>query len=371
MTFEKKILENQKKLSICIVNTHFFDKVGGSQLQCDIIAEELQKRGHNVTYIAIDGNPRSYNKNYGVVPVERDGNQIGQKISEIKPDVLYWRFNKKFFLKSVKKAAKYVGKIVFAVSNIKDLQPYSASLKKPLRLNTVKEFIQKNLVSRYNHTGFNYVDALTVNNENQLYLSPITPCIYVPNAIYTEFDNFSWPRPFILWVANIKHRKQPEIFINAAQKLSNREIDFIMIGKIEDSSYDWIERNSRVPNNFHYLGPKQIQTVNAALKQSLFLSTTSKPEGFSNNIIQAWYQQKPVVAFEFDPGGLIQKHELGMVSKGDIDLYLKHLDEMITNKKLRDKLGKEAYQFANSHFSKRKTVDLLEDLFLEISVEKE
>ncbi len=366
MSFKKKILANQKKLSICIVNTHFLDKIGGSQFQCDIIAEELQKRGHNVTYIAIDGTQRSYNRNYRIVPVERDGNQIGEKISEIKPDVLYWRFNKKFFYKSVKIAAKFVGKVVFAVSNITDLQPYSASLKKPLRFHSIKKYVQKNLISRYNHIGFNYVDALTVNNKNQLSLSPITPCIYVPNAIYTEFDDFSWPRPFVLWVANIKHRKRPEIFITAAERSVRNGIDFLMMGKIEDSSYNWIEQSNRTPNNFYYLGSKKIQTVNAALRQTLFLTTTSTPEGFSNNIIQAWCQQKPVVAFEFDPGGIIQKYKLGAVAGGDIEQYIKHLDEMITNKKLREKLGKEAYEFANNHFSKKKTVDLLEELFTEI-----
>lgn len=365
MSLNGKTNSTQKKLSVVIVNTHFHDTVGGSQLQCDIIAEELHKRGHKITYLAVDGKDQTYNTPYNVVGIKRDGMLIGKRISEIKPDILYWRFNKKSFFKSIKLANSGM-KVVFAVSNIRDLQPLSARVNSPASIKNFRNYVLKNIVSLYNHLGFFYVDALTVNNENQLPLSSITPRIYVPNATNVKTETFSWPKPFVLWVANIKDRKQPGLFVKLAENFVQKDIDFLMMGKLEDHSYDWIKDQKRVPGNFHYLGPQPIEKVNGALKESLFLVTTSTPEGFSNNIIQAWLQAKPVVAYEFDPGGLIAKNDLGYVSNGNFDLFLDNAGSMIDDKELRERLGEKSLHFANKHFSTKKTADLLEELFYKI-----
>lgn len=361
---------SDEKLSICIVNTHFFDTVGGSQLQCDIIAEELQKRGHKVTYLAVDGKDKTYNTSYSVVGVKRNGGLIGKKISNIDPDILYWRFNKKFFYKSLKSSANNNMKVVFAVSNIRDLQPLSATLRSPISIQNFKNYVLKNIVSLFNHLGFFYVDALTVNNENQLDLSIKSTKIYVPNATNVKSDIFKWHKPFVLWVANIKDRKQPELFVKLARNFVHKEVDFLMMGKIEDQKYEWLQDQNKVSENFHYLGSQPIEKVNGALKESLFLVTTSTPEGFSNNIIQAWLQATPVVAYEFDPGGLIQEHELGYVSSGDFNRFSENVEKMIDDVNLRTHLGEKSLEFACDHFSTNKTIDLLENLFYNILKKK-
>jgi len=355
-----------KKISIAIVNTHIQDTVGGSQLQCDIIAEELYKRGHRVSYIAVGGCNNSYNTIYNVIGVKRESEAIRKAIMNSAPDVLYWRFNKKFFYKSVKKPSQKGIKIVFAVSNIRDLQPYSARLSKGSGITGLKEFILKNIVSRYNHMGYSYVDALTVNNKNHLSLSPITPKKYVPNATTQKSKSFTWKKPYVLWVANIKNRKQPELYVNLAKNFERRDIDFLMMGKIEDNSYNWLSKEDSVPENFHYLGPQPIETVNGALKNSLFLVTTSTPEGFSNNIIQAWLQGKPVIAYEFDPGGLIESNRLGKIANGDFNMFLKHSEQYIDNQKIRQEAGNRALAFANQYFSTQETIATLEELFYDV-----
>ena len=366
MHVNKSRSTSTKKLTICIVNTHFYDTIGGSQLQCDIIATELHNRGHNITYLAIDGKEKEYNTPYSVDSVKRDGLSIGKRISEINPDILYWRFNKKFFYKSVKSSAKDKMKIIFAVSNIRDLQLFSSRLKRPISIKNLAEYIQKNLVSLFNHLGFSYVDALTVNNENQLSLSSIEEKIYVPNATVEKTEIFNWPKSFVLWVANIKDRKRPELFVELAKKVQQKEVDFLMMGKLEDQGYSWLKDQKKIPNNFYYLGPQPIEKVNGALKECLFLVTTSTPEGFSNNIIQAWLQEKPVVAYQFDPGDLISKNVLGFVSDGNFDRFLEYVNKLIEDRELRERLGKKSLHFANNHFSSKKTADLLEEFFYKI-----
>jgi glycosyltransferase involved in cell wall biosynthesis len=352
-------------MKILLVNTHFEDNIGGSQLQCDIIADELHQRGHGVTYLAID-KKTDYQRNYHVAGVERDSKAIAKKILEIHPDIVYWRFNKKFFYKSIKPVSRAGIKVIFAVSNIKDLQPYNVAWQGSFSFTNLVHFIRKNVLSRINHLGFNYVDALTVNNDEQIDLASINIRTYIPNAINSKKTGFNWNKPFILWVANVKDRKRPELFVELAKHFAKQDVDFLMIGEQSGNQYRWIINHDGTPDNFHYLGPKDVGEVNAALEKSLFLITTSTPEGFSNNIIQAWLQKKPVVAYEFDPGGMIEEHGLGYVTSSNFDLFVKKTHTLIQNSDLREQIGEKAYRYASEHFSTTKTADLIEDLMKEL-----
>lgn len=352
-------------LKILIVNTHFEDTIGGSELQCDIIAEGLHDRGYEVTYLAID-KKKEYNRPYKIIGTERSSTDIAEKILKIRPDVLYWRFNKRFFYKSVKPASMSGIKVIFAVSNIKDLLAYNIQWQGPLNFINIMSYFRKSLLSRINHLGFKYVDALTVNNEEHIDMADMQIRRYIPNAITDKKRDFFWKNPFILWVANIKDRKRPELFVELANRLVEYQVDLLMIGNIQDNQYNWIADGSNTPSNFYYLGPKEIDEVNGAISKSLFIAATSTPEGFSNNIIQAWLQKKPVVAYEFDPGGMIAKHSLGFVCNSSFELFVNKSCELILNKEMREQLGEKAYLFAKENFSTNKTIDKIETLIKDV-----
>ena len=355
-------------MKIVIVNTHMADHLGGSQVQCDVIAEGLHARGYDVTYLAVDKKTDySTNYRYRVEGVKRGSSSISSKIVAMKPDIVYWRFNKRYFYKCVKQISKIGAKIIFAVSNVKDLQPYSEPWPKRFTLSAIRNFIIRNLLSRYNHIGFNYVDGITVNNEEHLPLSPVLKSKYVPNAISDKRVDFSWKKPFVLWVANIKKRKRPEIFVKLAGRFESGDVDFLMVGNISDNKYEWIARRDDLPSNFHYLGPKSFNEVNGILAASHFLITTSTPEGFSNNMIQAWLQGKPVIAYEFDPGGKIEKHQLGYVAHSSFETLVEKTCLLLENESLRSLAGEKAEIFANNYFSVEKTISELEEMIMDLS----
>lgn len=222
------------------------------------------------------------------------------------------------------------------------------------------------LSNRYNHFGFKYIDGLTTNNKEHLKYSPVEKKKYIPNAITDKQVELEWDTPFVFWVANIKNRKRPEIFIDAAKHFEKEGVDFLMVGKISDHKFDWIKNPDKTPSNFFYLGPKTVEEVNGMLSDSLFLVTTSTPEGFSNNLIQAWLQGKPTVSFELDPGGLIASKNLGYVCNSSTKIFLEAIENLLTNKDIRKEIGNEAGKFADSYFSKEKTIDLLESFMQEI-----
>ena len=350
-----------------IVNTHMADHLGGSQIQCDLIANGLYERGHDIIYLAIDKVTDDYKTKYPVIGVSRNSNDLAKKIVEIDPDILYWRYNKRYFYKTVKRVANKRIKIIFAVSNIKDLQEFGNPVLGKPNLKNILRYLKRKLRNRYNHLGFRYVDGLTTNNIEHLAYSSVEKKQYIPNAITDKISEFEWPRPYILWVANIKKRKRPEIYIQSAKQFENEGIDFLMVGKISDSSYNWIQQSNQIPSNVHYLGQKTVEEVNGILSGSLFLITTSTPEGFSNNLIQAWMQKKPTISFEFDPEGHISREKLGIVCDNDRHKFYSAISKLLNNPVAREQMGARAGKFAENYFSKQKSIDLIESFMLKLS----
>ena len=183
--------------------------------------------------------------------------------------------------------------LVFSISHLNDLKKWRWEFNFSYERSAAKNF--KSFISailllishRINMLGYTMVNGVVSLREEFLSQIPNKHvrkvCIY--NSIYNTMEptvdaDFRWKRPYIVWVANIKKQKRPEIFIEIARRLLDQPVDFIMIGKIQDKSYTYINDYACLPKNLIYLGPKPPESVNSIIKNSLFLVHTCKPEGF-------------------------------------------------------------------------------------------
>ncbi|MCH8535986.1 MAG: glycosyltransferase, partial [Flavobacteriaceae bacterium] len=223
--------------------------------------------------------------------------------------------------------------------------------------------------SRYNYGGFKYVDGLTVLNDNFLGIASVKKQLYVPNSMRTRLVEFTWNKPYIIWVANIKARKRPEICIEVAESVKDLGIDLLMVGHIQDHYYDYLKQPENTPDNLHYIGPKSVEEVNGIIRESMFLIHTCRPEGFGNNFIQAWFQAKPVVSLEFDPGGLIKKHKLGYVSNDDVVQFIDDIKLLVSDKELTLEFGKNASEYSFENHDPKINVKILETFINKIVCE--
>jgi glycosyltransferase involved in cell wall biosynthesis len=354
-------------LKIAIINRHPADVMGGSEMQCDNIATGLHAKGHDVTYIAPAGvTGKNYGRNYTVQPVVSESGSIARAIAEGKPDIVYWRLNKYHFYRAVKETARRNIPVVFAMSHINDSKRFTFvenPFKGPVQF---LRAMKQGLLNAWNHRGYKYISGVTTMNPDFLKLLPIDKQCFVPNSVDTVSVPFAWPRPYILWVSNLKAAKRPELFVKLAHVLASRDIDFLMVGSIQSEEYKWIaQENARTPN-FHYLGPKTLQEVNGMLAGALMLVHTCKPEGFPNNFLQAWFQGRPTVAFEFDPAACIENNKLGGNAKGDWDALVSIVSNLLDDDALRTATGVRAKAYAESTYSVERTVDTLESFLMEI-----
>ena len=358
-------------MRVVIVNAHIRDRVGGSELQCDLIAQGLAARGHEVHYLAVGGESRRGGSEYAIHDVTHSGSLIGSKCVEIAPDVVYWRYNKLCFYNAARIIASRGIPIVFAVSAVADTEKWGTSgfARRRVGFRGSIRVLKSVIRSRWNYRGFQFVTGLTVNNPEHLNRLPIRRQRYVPNGMIEDSVAFEWDRRYVAWVANIKPGKRPEAFVQLAKLLEPHGVDCLMVGRIQDAGYDWLSRGEGCPPNFHYLGPKSPREVNGILSRAAVHVHTCIPEGFSNVFIQAWLQACPSVSLDFDPGGYMTSQGIGLVAGGDWSLFVAQVQSLLADRERRESMGQGARTFARDTFSSERLVEQVSDLLREVVCE--
>ncbi|MBO6252146.1 MAG: glycosyltransferase family 4 protein [Bacteroidaceae bacterium] len=346
-------------MKIFIINRHKDDILGGSEIQCDIIARNLTKMGVEVIYVAMQSN-HDFKLPYKVIPMTKySPKEFGSFLFRHRPDVVYWRWNKTNLLSALRTTHKYEIKFVFSLSHVNDVSKYRWHWEPKWRLPiySAKTFlysIKQSVLGYWNYQSFGEMDGVVCQLNSYFEKLPkrfnASNSILIRNSIDFQLGtNFLWPRPYVVWVANLKGPKRPELYIRLAKALEGENVDFIMIGKIQDSAYNYVNDSSRLPTNLHYLGKKSTQEVNAILFNSLLMVHTCMPEGFPNNFIQAWSAGKPTITFSYDPDGIIEKFEIGFVSR-DFEHFVEQTRTLIYNPELRNGMGQRAKAMAEKSF---------------------
>ncbi|KMQ51297.1 glycosyl transferase, group 1 [Chitinispirillum alkaliphilum] len=359
-------------MKIVIINKHISDSLGGSEMQCDLIARGLTSRGHQVIYFAVMKKNKSateYNGlPYDVVPfdiaVEDKGSEL---FKTIRPDIVYWRYNKNKLSDIVTICKRLSIPFVFAISSSSDVH-FLPSWERTLAIYKHKNFLTstKKVLNNFIYHlraihAYKNIDAITTLNSEYIDILPVKKQITIWNGVPTQVGKFFWEKPYCLWVASIKSIKRPELYISLSEKMADRipELDFLMVGSIQDPSYKRIIEEASKQSNFHYLGPKSPEDVNKALKGAHCLVHTCQREGFGNNFIQSWLMGCPTISYNFDPDKLIKNLNIGFVS-GNVDQMASDVTLLWNNKDLRGQIIKKAMTFAKENMTPEVMCEKLE-----------
>jgi glycosyltransferase involved in cell wall biosynthesis len=172
----------------------------------------------------------------------------------------------------------------------------------------------------------------------------------------------------VVWVANIKSLKKPEVFVELAARLRTvTEAEFIMIGRPAGAKYQRrLEAQMRNVRGLTYLGEKSNEEVNRILGGSHILVNTSDTEGFSNTFIQAWLHEVPVVSLHVDPDDVLTRQGLGFRS-GSLDKLVQDTRHLIENADVRTRIGKRARAYAREHHSLEENLNRVAAFFERVS----
>lgn len=359
-------------MKILLVNKHCSETTGGSELQCDLIASELAKRGNDVHYLAprLDQDPGGSNYRIHPLPGET-AESITNAIRAVDPDVVYWRYNRNQ-LAPVASALRKAGiPICLAVSNRTDLSPLRTDLIRwTMNFREAYELLRTQISHLRSYRALDLLDGFIHQCADTMGHRTDQREVHIPNVFVHRAEPFDWPRPYIAWVANLKSRKQPEAVIRTARRLQRepafREsgVDILMAGEIQESAYEWIRDSATLPENVHYIGRISQKKAQGLIAGSMFLIHTCRPEGFPNTFIQAWSHGRPVVSLAYDPDRTIERWKAGYHS-GSEERFIHDILRLLQDEVEREAMGKRGKTQSGKTFDLERNVARLEEWLLQ------
>ncbi|MCD6322213.1 MAG: glycosyltransferase family 4 protein, partial [Clostridiales bacterium] len=299
-----------KKIKIGFFNSFFPVIAGGSEYQTYLLSQMLGQERFDYFFVSLDTHREGLCEIDGTIVYFFKANSFWERLldrgyisnfgylKEVlqheKPDIVYQRMANSA-TGILQYLSRQIGfKFIWACANRPDIEAWRWSSFKELK--DIPDYLLK-------MRGISRADILLAQTEEQKSLIKMRfsrDAILLRNGhpVPDSVPKKSRGKIKIVWVANFKRAKQPEIFINLAARLKNlKNAHFYMIGRPGSKVLQHpLELRIQELSNIDYLGSMPQADVNSFLENAHVLVNTSQYEGFSNTFIQAWMREIPVVS---------------------------------------------------------------------------
>jgi glycosyltransferase involved in cell wall biosynthesis len=358
------------KRAICIVNP--FEHGGGAEYQISLLIDELTASGYEVHYLAHFLDARSPVRNYRAVKIGSgdsppkmgyimDAPSLYRTLSGIGPTAIYQRV-----------ACAYTG-VCAAYSRRRAIPliwhaAHDAEVSGQT-LDAARNRVRVWLERRTTAYGIRHATRIVVQTRHQAALLHET----FGRSADAVIGNFHPPAAedadkrgptTVLWIANLKPWKRPEVFVRLARALEDcRDVRFVMVGAPAPASGNegWqneLMRNIGAAANLRFLGHRTQDEVNALLARSHLFVNTSTQEGFPNTFIQSWLRDVAVVSLQVDPDGVLARERVG-IAAGTEQKLIAAVRALIEDPAERAALAARGREHALRHHSLRNAGELM------------
>ncbi len=357
----------KKKKIVFLHPAHWKQAMGGAELQISYLVKYMKKQGFEVHFIYEDNGIHIKNDDTILHPLKKIKirktfgerlflrTKIIKKIlKKIQPDIIYTRSCSSWsgIAATYSKENNIIH--IWAIASDKDVckKGVLSLLRRPLDL------IEMSMINKaFRHAGiiisqnkFQQKELAIHYNRKSVIIPQMAPLVeetmIKKNAVPLE----------IVWIANIKPLKRPELFIQLVKKFKkNKACRFRMIGLMDNNYLKLVQAASYSLENFAYLGVLSNDKVNDILCKSHFLINTSDYEGFSNTFVQAWMRKVIVLSMHSNPDSILTDYRIGFVCP-TLKKMTEKLDILINDKFLRDQMSERAYKFAIQNHSLEKNI---------------
>jgi len=188
------------------------------------------------------------------------------------------------------------------------------------------------------------------------------------HAVVKPNFNIKTTKPTICYVGRIRKYKRLDLLIEMMTELIKGIPDLRLVIAGEGDASDSIKtkiRSSNLSENVKFLGHVTLKEKIEILQKSWLFVTPSEKEGWGITVLEANACGTPVVAF--DVPGLTDSVVNGKTGflVNDRSEFLKKIEEIITNKELRNTLSKEAVEWSKN-FDWEKSSTALMNLLTEL-----
>jgi glycosyltransferase involved in cell wall biosynthesis len=308
------------KRKICIVNP--FEHGGGAEYQISLLIEALASSNeYEIHYLTHFVDKRERVRKYQVSrigaggPIPRlgyvaEGRSLYRTLRELGPDVIYQRVACAYTAVCALYSRRSGVPLVWHVSHDTELTPG--------HLDRARNFLRLRLEKWTAEWGARRATRIVVQTEFQAELLKRnyarTADAVIRNFHPPAAEPIDKSGPLtVVWIANLKPWKQPEIFVRLAASLRDRDdIRFVMVGAAAAPGKRWawelaLMSDIQSTANLQYLGEMSHAEVNSLLARAHIFVNTSLHEGFPNTFIQAWLRDVVVVSLQVDPDQVLAR----------------------------------------------------------------
>lgn len=291
---------------------------GGAELQVALMAEELVRRGHNVT-IAGGDSGQPVDRTIGGVALRTAGRfhtgtwvdtasalpKVARLLGEAKPDfvcILGWTA----WLDLLGRVRNLFGyKMV-----------YICGLDPEIDGTFGRTHGWKGKLFERGVRSADYRFAMSEHQSRLFAESELTHGLY-RNLIRSRRAPQAKNKPVdLLWVARCRRIKRPHLFLDLAGRFPNARCE--MICPREDAGlWEEVAARARSIANVIFRESVPYAEIQDRYDEAKFLVSTSEAEGFPNNMIQAAQGGAGILSLEVDPDGFIGKFGAGFCAEGD------------------------------------------------------
>ena len=330
-------------------------KSGGAEAQVARLAAAFAGFGHDVTIFYGSGGSGQVTKLSDVTcidgyPAWRRPTSIRRfwrSLGELRPEIIYARLPDDFLWLAGLFAAQRPGtQFIYALAQDGHCDPWHSY--------EYKSWLHNPLYA----LGLRSASVIAVQHAGQEPL--VRPhvggtIVQIPNlgpSLVDTARSFAQAQTDVIWVAQIRPTKQLSILLDLAEGLP--ELRFAVVGGFDGTTPDddrqRLQRRIDQLANLHFYGPQPADAVAAALRQSKVLVNTSSAEGFPNSMLEAWNLGVPVASLNADPGGVITRAGLGLVS-GSVEQLAADLSKLCANQSLNETCGAHGVAYVRTHHS--------------------
>jgi glycosyltransferase involved in cell wall biosynthesis len=358
--------EKGKKPRICFALRSFPKYfLGGAELQSYFIARHMLEQGWSVHFTTEDwGQPTAKLENENGIWVRKlKGSRFFNPITcwsfyrellRINADVYYQRGGWEYTFMIALAARALRRKFVWGTSLTCDCEgnkfrgtfrdEHIQGIKRLLLWPDA--WIRDTLVS----LGLRRADAIVVQDESQRAalkqrFGKDSVVIKTGHAIPEKPKEKRSP-PLVVWIANAKRWKQPEMFVRLARACKDLPATFLLAGGRATSPFrQQLMKEAVGLRNLEVRWSVPFEETNELLAAASLLVNTSTREGFPNTFVQAWLRETPVVSLWLDPDGVLSREKIGIRS-GNLQQMVEDVGRLVQEDSLREEMGKRARTYA-------------------------
>ncbi len=167
----------------------------------------------------------------------------------------------------------------------------------------------------------------------------------------------------ILWVGRIHPLKQPEMFLDLAERVPNEH--FVMIGMpddVQEALWRRIQQRGVRLSNVTVYERIPWNEVSTHLGRAKLLVNTSTYEGFPNTFVQAALHGIPILSWAVDPDGVLSREGIGICARGSFDSLVASTRQMCASPDLQGQMGKRAQDYARRYHDLNDSAEELKTL---------